>query len=129
MFNLLITILAVGLLAAISIASVLYLGDTSEAYDTASAAEYISASQQISSAVDLYRVDNVGQFPKSINELIYAGYLKGKPAGNWTFQDGRFETDGISEKQCKDINEKLIGEAIAPLCSDPNAPAIGCCQT
>lgn len=108
MFSLIITIIAIALVAALALASIYYGGSAwNQGKDKASAARYINEAQQISAAVDLYRANNAGAYPSVVEDLVDQ-YLKTLPEGPWSFSADRIVRTGLSYDECFAAN-KLSG--------------------
>ena len=79
MFSLVITVIAISLVAILAVAT-LYFGGKAfhQGGDAATAARLIVQSQQVMAAADLFKFER-GRWPQSMQELVEARYLSGKP--------------------------------------------------
>jgi hypothetical protein len=79
MFSLIITIIAIALVAALALATLYYGGPIfNEGADRAQAAKLSAQGQQIMGAMELYRAEK-GVYPQSLNDLVADEYLKSIP--------------------------------------------------
>ncbi len=126
MFSLIITVIAIVLVAVLALASIYYGGQAwNQGSDKAAVARYINEAQQISAAVDLFRADNTGAYPDDVGDLE-GEYLKTLPEGAWAFSSDRIVRTGLTESQCLSAN-KMSGFNVVELCSV--APAEHpCCE-
>jgi len=129
MFSLIITIIAIALVASLALASVYYGGDAfTEGNAGAAAAQYMNEATQIAGAVELYRVDHTGQYPESPQVLVDTNYLKSVPAGEWTFGADTIVRTGLTYAQCLAANE-AVGITEVLECDDVNLqPGTPCCE-
>lgn len=130
MFSLIITTIAVVLVAILGVATVYYGGTTFRLYDTkAKAAQVVLEGQQISAAVDVYRTKNNGALPTSMADLTNNGeYLRSNPNAGWSFDATYVITPMTDIAACKKANSTLgIELADIPLCSAVKGRTI-CCQ-
>jgi len=137
MFSLIITIIAIALVAALAVASIYYGGDAfNVGTGKARAAQYMNEGQQISAAVSLYKTDNAGAYPANIDVLVEDNYLAASPGGEWAFDANYVTRTGLSEAECTEANES-VGQSGAPLCygddgvagtSDDAGPEYACCS-
>lgn len=102
MFSLIITIIAIALVAALALATLYYGGSAfNKSASTALATKLISQSQQVLAADALYRVDHEGALPPDMNALVSGGYLKTIPVAQ--------NTDGIiTSAQAANIEWQMI---------------------
>ena len=124
MFSLIITVVAVALVAALVMATLFYGGDAfKDGRAKAEAAKLTNQGQQLLGAAELYYVNN-GQWPASVEQLQEAGYLKDTPvavrggvqeahaARSWRMPISRqplFVIDEGSEAVCRKVNEFAYG--------------------
>jgi len=81
MFSLIITTIAIALVAVLAVATLYYGGATmSQGTVKAQAAQYVSEGQQISGAVIAYYADHT-QYPTDLTDLVAEGYLSDIPVG------------------------------------------------
>lgn len=129
MFSLIITIIAIALVAILAIATVFYGGETfTQGNEKAEAAKRIAAGQQIVSAIHMYRADNAA-LPGSLSILSSnQRYLSAIPEGDWIVSTDAV-VSAVSEQQCMSINEQLnLKVTSIPSCSDPEfATQTVCC--
>lgn len=121
MFNLIITVIAIALVAAIAIATIYYGGSIWSQQEThAHTARILNEGAQIKGAVELYRNDHAGSNPTALDALTASNghYLKSIPRGDWGF-DGSYATSPVeAESNCRAVNEKLGYGYIVPTCAD-----------
>ena len=133
MFSLLVTIIAIALVALIAVASVMYGGKAlNNATSAARISQTIQEGAQISSAVQVYRVYE-GAYPSGkadeiAQELVAKKYLATMPAGNWVFKPGLAVREDIDAQMCEAVNEKL-GIFGVPSCSDEAIKGKSVCCT
>lgn len=130
MFSLIVTLIAVALVAAIAAAAIYYGGSQYvEQKTAAAAAELVGTATQIESAVSLYKHDHQGAFPSTLQELVDKKYLKSSPKGSWLFQNDYVVKQGVQQKECLAANKAVNVDTI-PACNDPNRPdGTVCCST
>jgi type II secretory pathway pseudopilin PulG len=79
MFSLIITVIAIALVAALALATLYYGGPIfNEGAERAQAAKLSAQGQQIMGAMELYRAEK-GVYPQSLNDLVADEYLKSIP--------------------------------------------------
>lgn len=118
MFSLIITLIAIVLVAAL-IGAVIYYGGSSftESQATASAARVLNEGAQISGAATVYH-SATGTYATNIEELVTSQYLQASPGPRWhTFQNSAIVT-GLEQDQCEALNLKSNISGI-PSCDDP----------
>lgn len=133
MFSMIITIIAIALVAALALATI-YYGKTYAAQGQAQAktARLIQEGNQIAGALEVYRADH-GDFPTGTsedikNELLSKKYLTSIPEGDWTFRNDFAVRNDLTSEACLAINKKLGLESV-PLCSDAAAASrTVCCE-
>lgn len=133
MFSLIVTIIAIALVAALALATI-YYGGTAFTFGgaRAAAAKVVNEGQQIQGALELYKSDNNGSLPTTIDDLVTGTYLSSLPenatAGNWQFTTDYVVISGLSENQCIEAN-KIVNISGVPSCTDPAIQGItACCQ-
>lgn len=128
MSSIIITIIAIALIAILALAGMFYggsglLGNR----DDAVASQVINQSSQIIGAIDLYRTNNAGAVPVDSEQLIDGGYLKAMPDASWTFSDDGIARSGLTDTQCAAINKQLTGDPTVNTCSAGAPSAAVCC--
>lgn len=135
MFSLLITIIAIALVAALALATIYYsnvYAGTSIAKTQATRA--LQEGNQIVGAFALYRADFEGALPTGTSdeikaELVSKNYLTSIPSGEWVFRNDYAVRTDMDEAACLNVN-KSIGINTVPLCSDAAyAGKSFCCST
>lgn len=133
MFSLIITIISIALVAALALATIYYGGNAfNRGADSALASKLMTQAQQILAADRLYRADNPGEMPSSMEELVSKGYLKSIPVAQsssgsfnafanagttWSMistTGGRayaVTTSDLTESSCKEINKVSFGDS------------------
>jgi hypothetical protein len=130
MFSLILTIVAVALVTALALATIYYGGSALKNHGTkAQAAQVVNEGQQISAAVDLYRTNNSGALPASMDTLTAGGtYLSSRPNVDWTFSSDYAVYPVADVEVCKKANATMgIQLAEVPMCSAVEGKTI-CCQ-
>jgi len=129
MFSLIITVIAIVLIAGLVVAS-LYFGGTQFTQGTAkaNAARYLNEANQISAAAILYQSDHGGTSPTTLADLGDGYYLKDLPTGDWTFEDGFVTRSGLKENECLLANESLGYDYVPECGSADHLPDIPCCK-
>lgn len=130
MFSLIITIIAIALVAALAVASIYYGGDAmTKGTAKAAASTVINGAQQISAANTLYRTDNSGANAADVTTLVSNNYLAAAPAlpkgvnGSFALDTGSVLLDDFgNEEVCNKINE-TVGVSTAPTITPTNAGA------
>lgn len=121
MFNLIITIISIGLIAALALASIYYGGDAfSQGSAKAAASTVVSQAQQVSAANTLYKADNAGATNATVATLSGGGYLasvpvlpkeiKGDSGADLDIVNNRVEgtlAGNAAEAVCREINIQL----------------------
>lgn len=121
MFNLIITIIAIALIAVLAIATIYYGGSVWSQQEThAHTARILNEGSQIKGAVELYRNDHAGSNPADLAALTADSghYLKSIPRGDWGFDGSYALSDVTEETNCRAVNEKLGYGYIVPTCAD-----------
>jgi hypothetical protein len=122
MFSMIVTVISIALVAALAIATLLYVNSSAgDASSSASAARALNEGNQIVSAMEVYRSDK-GGFPTGTNEeikaeLLSANYLGAWPQGKWDLTTGYAIRSDMSQDVCLSTNKKLGLNSI-PACSD-----------
>lgn len=125
MFSLIITIVAIALVALLALATIFY-GTTflSEGSARAMVTRTLQEGNQVIGAVELYKADHDGKLPTGTSDeikatLLSTDYLKAWPDVNWEFRTDYAVRTGLSEDSCLSIN-KSLGIDTVPQCSDTN---------
>lgn len=128
MFSLIITIIAVFLVALLALATIYYGGSSlNKGSDSATTAEAVNKGNQIQGAFELYRADHgslpVGTADEIKATLISSNYLKSWPEGKnsttsqWSLINDYATLSGLSQSQCEAINQQMLGSPTIPACS------------
>jgi len=132
MFSLIITIIAIALVAALAVSSIYYGGNSfQKGTNEANAARYMNEGNQISAAINMYFLDN-GVYPAQPSDLTDGGlYLKYIPEGDWQFQNDQIVRTGLSLEECQLVNKNagVTTWETVQQCTDPLAPNTMCCET
>lgn len=149
MFNLIVTIISIALVAVLAIATIYYGGQTfSNQGHEAETAKLLNSAAHLKGAIEMYRNDHAGSSPTNLETDLTPHYLKSLPSGavdNWQITSGFVITKigdslvGGSVTQadvdsarlaCEAINEKLGQPAVVPSCADPAITNVQvCCDT
>lgn len=148
MFNLIITVISIALVAVLAIATIYYGGSVwSRQGDEAAAVRVLNEAAQVKGAVELYRNDHAGSAPADLDALVPT-YLKSIPTNTtstWTVVGEHavsvigpsVAAAGVTETEiaqalasCMTINEKLgLGSQVYS-CLDPAVANVQvCCDT
>jgi len=88
MFQLIVAVISIALVAALAIASIFYGGEAfTKSSDKAHVTALVNQAQQISGAYQLYKTDN-GTAPATIADLVSGGYLASLPTPPKVAADG-----------------------------------------
>jgi hypothetical protein len=80
MFNLIVAVISIALIAAMAAASIFYGGEAfSNSTAKAQASTLVNNGQQISGAQQLYMIDNSGNREDTIGDFVSGGYLQALP--------------------------------------------------
>lgn len=122
MFNLIITVISIALIAALSLASIYYGGDNmSKGTARSNAATLVNQGQQLNGASALFRNDNGGTDVAAINDLVTGGYLASVPAApanigavGWAIDSthGLFTNEITSRAVCDEVQKQANGQAV-----------------
>lgn len=128
MSSIIITIIAMALIALLAIAGTLYGGAylTKTGHESV-AARTINQSSQIGGALELYRVEHPGALPSSPQDLVDDGYLRTVPDSEWVFTTDAVVRPMTSTDDCNAINKKLDGDPAIPDCGSVPPEYAGCC--
>lgn len=136
MFSLVITIIAIVLVAALALATLYYGGDAFKNGNVqAVAARVLNEGQQLAGAIEMYKSDNNGTAPTDLNQLVSNSsgmeYLKALPKSTtWTPANDYVVASDLTLEQCQQANKMLgITAATIPSCSDTSYTGRSfCCQ-
>lgn len=117
MFNLIVAVISIALIAALAAASFYYGGEAyTEKGKKADYAEIVNGGTQIQAAMDLYKLRN-GQYPAGIgadeaaateellNRLVSEDYLSGYPEGTWVINGLVIKRELQDVQQCESVND------------------------
>lgn len=112
MFSLIVTIIAIALVAALAIATIYYGGSSFlQGKARADAATFVNAAQQLSGANSLYANTEGGTFADNTSVLVSEHYIKAEPdisINGWSLVGVAVEGDAPNAEVCAEIN-KLAG--------------------
>ncbi len=124
MFSLIITLVAVVLVAALSLASLYYGSDALNrgASDTL-AAQALQEGNQVVGALALYRTLEgalpAGPTSADVAQALRSGnYLTQQPSDKWSYETDHAVFTGLTAESCEAINARLSITGV-PSCSDP----------
>lgn len=127
MFSLIITIIAIALVAILAVVTIYYGGSAlNKSSDSTVTAETVNKGNQIQGAFELYRADHgslpVGTADEIKQTLINSNYLKDWPAAKnsnsqWGLINDYATLSGLSQSQCEAINQQMLGSTTIPACS------------
>ncbi|MDM7481631.1 MAG: hypothetical protein P3W96_006390 [Halomonas sp.] len=119
MFSLIIVILSAALVALLSAATLIYLGDTfGESASRSEVTRLVNEAQQISGALELFKADHKRP-ASSLQELVDYSYLAQIPEKWHSVSTYLFYTGAASDDACLAFNHQQNVFSI-PSCSDPN---------
>jgi hypothetical protein len=134
MFSMIITIIAIALVAALALATLYYgTGYYKDGQARAAAAKTIQQGNQIIGALELYKVDQ-GSLPTGTSDeikqsLLDNKYLAAWPETAWQMRDDYVVRSDLDATACQMVNQSLKIATI-PTCDDPAyAGKSYCCQT
>lgn len=134
MFSLIITIMAVALVAALVLATVYYANHfAQDGASRARSAKYLQEGNQLVGALEVYKTDHDGQLPTGTNDdiknaLMQGNYLRGWPATEWGFTSDYAIRSEVDQASCQAVNDK-IGVSGVPDCNDPAYLNVRVCCT
>jgi hypothetical protein len=140
MFNLIITIISIALVAVLAIATIYYGGAAfTQGSAKAGAATLVSHAQQIAAANTLYANDHGGTFTVTDDDLL-DGYLTAMPLSPNATGSYNLGTDvtasrveavlpATSSNICIEVNKTLDAAATAVLVAEPATKQYGCFDT
>lgn len=119
MFNLVVTIISIALVAALALAAIYYGGDIYRGYsDRAAATRVINESTQLRAALALYRSEKAAP-AESVEQLVSSSYLReGIQESGWLTLNKFVEVNTITNSQCETVN-KMLGVQGILNCADP----------
>jgi hypothetical protein len=133
MFSLIITIVAVVLVAVLALATVYFGGSAfREGHAQATAATLVNESQQLRAAFDVYLAQQ-GSLPTGTSDqisaqLVASQTLKALPTANWTFESGSAVVKGLPDSVCIAMNKKLgYNSETVPSCVEVDGNNGYCC--
>lgn len=134
MFSMIITIIAIALVAALAMATIFYGSSYyKDGQARAAATKTLAQGNQITGALELYKADK-GGLPTGTSDdikqaLLTNNYLRTWPADAWQLRDDYVVRSDLDETACKMVNASLKIDVI-PTCDDPAyAGKSYCCQT
>ena len=142
MFNLIISVIAIGLTVALAAATAFYGGSLfTNSNERVVATKYISEAQQLKGALDLYATEHSGEYPAALNDLVTTKYLKSADIletvqnnAQWTTVTDAAIRIVAEENVCNSINEQLglksgVFASGVPACADvPAGTGAHCCD-
>ena len=137
MFSLIISIIAIALVAALALASIYYGGDAFKTGTTkAEASTIINQGQQIQAAIAMSEIDEKGYFndptETDLSPLVAGEYLKEIPQirnnGGWVKVSGadRIEMPVNNGDICMEIEKQFDGSMAPPPSTGSLTQAFGC---
>lgn len=123
MFSLIMTIIAIALVAALALALLYYGKDlATDGAARAAVTRTIQEGNQLVGAFELYKADN-GSLPTGTQEeiktlLLNGGYLTAWPDASWELRNDYAVRTDLTLEGCKVINARLGVTGEPPSCSD-----------
>lgn len=123
MFSLIITIVAIALVALLALATIFYAKTfVTDGAARASITQTLQEGNQVVGAVELYKSDHDGKLPTGTSDeikatLVSAEYLKAFPSSSWEFRNDFAVRTGMTSDACLAVNKSLGIDSI-PQCSD-----------
>ena len=128
MFSLIISIIAIALVAALALASIYYGGDAfQEGTAKAEASTVVNQGQQVQAAVTMSEIDETEV--TALSELVTNDYLKEVPGvrdQNWTLNGENIEIDVINADVCAYVEAAFDGDETLGADAAADAQAFGC---
>lgn len=124
MFALILTIVAIALVALLAYATLFYGIDiSSKGVSRAALAKFLNEGNQLAGAFELYRADHGGVLPEGTAEeikttLLNDKYLAEWPDARWSLAPESAVRSDITPEYCTALNKSLGIETI-PTCDDP----------
>lgn len=134
MFSLVITIIAIALVAGLALATLYYGGNAfNKSSSAADNAKIVQEGNQIAGAFELYKADKgalpTGTVAEIKTEMVDAGYLKAWPDSTWNLKTDYAIKPVADEAQCLALNQSLgIQSATVPACSSITPGQSVCCS-
>ena len=126
MFSLIISIIAIALVAALALASIYYGGDAfQEGTAKAEASTVVNQGQQVQAAVTMSEIDETEV--TALSELVTNDYLKEVPGvrdQNWALNGEFIEMNVINADVCEYVEAAFDGDETVP--SAREVQAFGC---
>ena len=131
MFNLIVSFIAIALVAVLAIAGVYYGGTSlNTAGEKAYATRLINETEQIKGAVALFKAD-AGRLPENLNELLEDGkYLQQAPSPDWRGDLSfiQLTNKSVTADICLTFNQNR-GIPFVPSCNDEvYKGTVACCK-
>lgn len=133
MFSLIISIVAIALVAVLAMATLYYGGGAmAKGSTSARTSQLLMEAQQVEGAVTLFRAEN-GRGPTGPAELLESGkYLKALPAqwlGGPAFMATSGATSSVTADSCLAFNQRRLGISEVPSCDNPlYTGKVVCCE-
>lgn len=128
MSSIIITVVAIVLVAILAIAGMFYGGTAMLGKrNDATAAQVINQSSQIVGAVELFKTNNAGTSPATAQALVDGGYLRDMPNTSWHFSDDAIVRTDLTDKECAAINKRLTGDPEIKACPSGVPGTAICC--
>lgn len=111
MFSLIITLIAIALVAALALASTYYGGSAfTQGGAKADASALVNGAQQIAAGYVLYQSDNAGSVPADVAALVTGNYLASEPAaptGTFAISGSNVVvTDAVTSAVCGQVRKQ-----------------------
>lgn len=114
MFNLIVAVISIALIAAMAAASIFYGGEAfGEGTAKAQASTLVNNGQQISGAQQLYMIDNSGNRAAAIASLT-GTYLQALPNAPSTVVTGNWEIDSTGQYAFIALDDDVTGQQNSP---------------
>lgn len=119
MATLIMTVIAIVLVIALTIATIFYGGNIfKESGSDVEVAQLMAQGQQIRAAIKLYKNEH-SRVPANLELLVSEGYLNSLPEGGWVQANNSLLRPDIEFDQCLRVNRmRGVDEVLA--CDDPN---------
>lgn len=132
MFSLVVSVIAIALVAALVAASLYYGGSAfNSSVPRTTATRHLNDLSQVKAAVELYRADRT-QFPVDVQQLLDTEYLQARPDRLVFFEPDYVVTPTPDAEICLAYNRMFNLEGI-PACDSPEVAGAGrislCCST
>jgi len=124
MFQLIVAVISIALVAALAIASMFYGGDAfTRSSEKANVTTLVNQGQQISGAATLYKTDNA-EYPADVEDLVTGGYLSVEPTPSQLAEGNTWGFSSDGTRTYAVIPFSVGSTQVGLLCADPDGEVI-----